>query len=94
MDEPHETHVNHRSYTEENTGIGVDSFFVYTFPMKLVAKESFLCVSSPSVDDNKVIEDLALKGEDHPRVKLCDQGLKIECKGPPSSRVSRLRTQG
>lgn len=52
------------------------------FRIKLVAKGKFPTLS-PSVDDNKVIEDSTLKGEDHPRVKRCDQGLEIECKGPP-----------
>jgi hypothetical protein len=50
------------------------------FSIKLVAKGKFPTLS-PSVDDNKVIEDSTLKGEDHPRVKRCDQGLEIECKG-------------
>lgn len=84
MDEPQETHVNPRSYTlakkyissvlhRRETGIGVDAFF----RIKLVAKGKFPTLS-PSVDNNNVIEDSTLKGEDHPRVKRCDQGLEIE----------------
>jgi hypothetical protein len=86
LDEPQETHVNPRSYalakkkyprsyTEEKQGLEW-----MLFSIKLVAKGKFPTLS-PSVDDNKVIEDSTLKGEDHPRVKRCDQGLEIECKG-------------
>jgi hypothetical protein len=91
LDEPEETHVNPRSYTltkkkyprsytEEKQGLEWMLFFVLNW----LQRESFLHRRETGIGvDNKVIEDSTLKGEDHPRVKRCDQGLEIECKGPP-----------